>query len=179
MSGPFRIEVSNETDGSASGRRLLGCSGLHPRTQSPKLIGFTIVEANLVEYPAVTWADVHNRYQSEIRVEDDQLGAPSGFVYPVRASDKSKRDIDCEPRSNRDRYQPYNEDRRGNGPWRNTVKGERRSDRSHNNRGLMSKSGFDKPIGSKETPRLSEYNFNVDAAAIVSTIRRIKDTKWP
>ncbi|XP_070045813.1 uncharacterized protein [Nicotiana tomentosiformis] len=26
---------------------------------------------NLVEYPAVTWADVHNQYQSKIRVEDD------------------------------------------------------------------------------------------------------------
>ncbi|XP_070047515.1 uncharacterized protein [Nicotiana tomentosiformis] len=30
---------------------------------------------NLIEYPAITWADVHNRYQSKIRVEDDQLGA--------------------------------------------------------------------------------------------------------
>nr|XP_033517625.1 uncharacterized protein LOC117281877 [Nicotiana tomentosiformis] len=34
-------------------------------------------------------------------------------------------------------------------------------------------------IGPKEAPRLSECNFNIDAAAIVSAIGRIKDTKWP
>ncbi|XP_070038096.1 uncharacterized protein [Nicotiana tomentosiformis] len=39
------------------------------------------LKQNLIEYPAITWADVHNRYQSKIRVEDDQLGAPYG---PVR-----------------------------------------------------------------------------------------------
>ncbi|XP_070009615.1 uncharacterized protein [Nicotiana sylvestris] len=34
------------------------------------------LKQNLVEYPTVTWADVYNMYQSKIRVEDDQLGAP-------------------------------------------------------------------------------------------------------
>ncbi|XP_070029467.1 uncharacterized protein [Nicotiana sylvestris] len=43
----------------------------------------------------------------------------------------------------------------------------------------MSKSGFDKHIDPIEAPRLSEYNFSIDASGIVSTIRRIKDTKWP
>ncbi|XP_070046896.1 uncharacterized protein [Nicotiana tomentosiformis] len=105
------------------------------------------LKQNMVEYPAVTWDDVHNRYQSKIRVEDDQLGAPSRSVYPIRDSDRSKRDIDHEPRSSRDWYQPYNGDRKGNRP--------------------------------NEAPRLSEYNFNVDVAAIVSVIGRIKDTKWP
>ncbi|XP_070040734.1 uncharacterized protein [Nicotiana tomentosiformis] len=71
------------------------------------------LKQNLVEYPVVTWANVYNRYQSKIRVEDDQLGAPSVSVYPFRASDRSKRDIDREPRSSRDRYQSYNGDRRG------------------------------------------------------------------
>ncbi|XP_070013495.1 uncharacterized protein [Nicotiana sylvestris] len=36
------------------------------------------LKQNLVEYPAVTWVGMHNRYQSKIRVEDDQLGAPFG-----------------------------------------------------------------------------------------------------
>ncbi|XP_070007870.1 uncharacterized protein [Nicotiana sylvestris] len=36
------------------------------------------LKQNLIEYPVVTWADVHNRYQSKIRVEDDQL-EPLGF----------------------------------------------------------------------------------------------------
>nr|XP_016507180.1 PREDICTED: uncharacterized protein LOC107824887 [Nicotiana tabacum] len=42
----------------------------------------------------------------------------------------------------------------------------------------MSKSGLDRPIRHMEAPKLSEYNFNVDVAAIVSAIIRIKDTKW-
>ncbi|XP_070003717.1 uncharacterized protein [Nicotiana sylvestris] len=42
------------------------------------------LKQNLVEYPAVTWSDIHNRYQSKIRVDDDQLGAPSGSVYPSK-----------------------------------------------------------------------------------------------
>ncbi|XP_070036851.1 uncharacterized protein [Nicotiana tomentosiformis] len=61
------------------------------------------LKKNLIEYPAVTWADIHNQYQSKIRVDDDQLD--SGSVI--------KRDIDREPRSTKDRYQPYNRDRRG------------------------------------------------------------------
>ncbi|XP_070057272.1 uncharacterized protein [Nicotiana tomentosiformis] len=121
---------------------------------------------NLIEYPVVT-------------VEDDQLGAPSGSVYPIRLVDRIKRDIDREPRSNRDRYQPYNEDRRGNEPDCNPVRGERRNDRCRISRGLMSKNGFDRHTGPKEAPRLSEYNFNVDASTIVSATGRIKHTKWP
>ncbi|XP_070031725.1 uncharacterized protein [Nicotiana tomentosiformis] len=33
--------------------------------------------------------------------------------------------------------------------------------------------------GGREAPRLSEYNFNIDAANIISAIGRIKETKWP
>ncbi|XP_070001697.1 uncharacterized protein [Nicotiana sylvestris] len=54
------------------------------------------LKLNLVEYPAVTWSDVHNRYQSKIRVEEDQLGAPSGSVYPRRLLAK-------EPKPNKER----------------------------------------------------------------------------
>ncbi|XP_070057456.1 uncharacterized protein [Nicotiana tomentosiformis] len=43
----------------------------------------------------------------------------------------------------------------------------------------MSKNSFDRPFGPKEVPRLSEYHFNIAAAAIVSAIIRIKGTKWP
>ncbi|XP_070013305.1 uncharacterized protein [Nicotiana sylvestris] len=43
----------------------------------------------------------------------------------------------------------------------------------------MSKSGFDKHVEPKEAPRLSEYNFSVDASSIVSSIGQIKDTRWP
>ncbi|XP_070055025.1 uncharacterized protein [Nicotiana tomentosiformis] len=134
---------------------------------------------NLIEYPVVTWADVYNRYRSKIRVEDDQLETLSGSVYPNRTIDRVKRDIDREPRSNRDRYQPYGGDRRNSRPGRNYGRTDRRNDRGQSSRGLMSKRGFDRNVEPREAPRLSEYNFNIDASAIVSAIGRIKDTKRP
>ncbi|XP_009769347.2 uncharacterized protein [Nicotiana sylvestris] len=70
------------------------------------------LKPNFIEYPAITLADVHNRYQSKIRVEDDQLWATSKSIYPNRPMDRIKRDIDREPRSNRDQYQSYNRDHR-------------------------------------------------------------------
>ncbi|XP_070054070.1 uncharacterized protein [Nicotiana tomentosiformis] len=54
----------------------------------------------------------------------------------------------------------YNGERRGSGSGQNPVKSERRSDRGQNNQGLMSKTSFDRPIGPKEAPSIS-------------------DTKWP
>ncbi|XP_019233292.1 PREDICTED: uncharacterized protein LOC109213907 [Nicotiana attenuata] len=113
---------------------------------------------------------------SKIRVEDDQLGASSGSIYPIRPKDRSKRAIDQEPRLIRDQYQSYNADRRGNESGRHPARNGQRRDRG--GRGLMSKNGFDRPLGSREAPRLSEYNFNVDAASIVSAIGHIKETKW-
>ncbi|XP_070022193.1 uncharacterized protein [Nicotiana sylvestris] len=87
------------------------------------------LKQNLIEYLAVTWVDVHSQYQSKIRVEDNQLGAPSGSVYPVRPIDRVERDIDREPRSNKDRYQPYNEDRRSNRSRRSSIRNEKRNER--------------------------------------------------
>ncbi|XP_070003494.1 uncharacterized protein [Nicotiana sylvestris] len=43
----------------------------------------------------------------------------------------------------------------------------------------MSKIGFDKHLGPVEAPRLSEYNFSVNASGIVSAIGKIRDTRWP
>nr|XP_009799379.1 PREDICTED: uncharacterized protein LOC104245469 [Nicotiana sylvestris] len=40
------------------------------------LIASRQLKQNLIEYPAVTWSDMHNHYQSITGVEDDQLGAP-------------------------------------------------------------------------------------------------------
>ncbi|XP_070026715.1 uncharacterized protein [Nicotiana sylvestris] len=43
----------------------------------------------------------------------------------------------------------------------------------------MSKSGFDRDAESREVPRVSEYNFSIDASSIVSAIGRIKDARRP
>nr|XP_009796402.1 PREDICTED: uncharacterized protein LOC104242986 [Nicotiana sylvestris] len=137
------------------------------------------LKQDLVEYLAVTFVDVHNRYQSKIRVEGDQLGAPSRSIYPIRTNDRSRKVIDHEPRPSRDRYQTHNRDRRGNISGRHPTGDEKRNDRGLSSRGLMSKNGFDKPFGAREAPRLSKYNFSVDTASIVFAIRCIKDAKWP
>ncbi|XP_070014074.1 uncharacterized protein [Nicotiana sylvestris] len=137
------------------------------------------LKQNLVKYPAVTWADVHNRYQWKIRVEDDQLGNPSGSVHPNRLAVKTSKDVNMEPRSNREQYQPYTANQRKNGSGRNPSQNDRRSDRGQNSCGLISKSGFDKHVDLMEAPHLSEYNFSINASGIVSAIGRIKDTRWP
>ncbi|XP_070036913.1 uncharacterized protein [Nicotiana tomentosiformis] len=138
------------------------------------------LKQSLIEYPAViTWTDVHNLYQSKIRVGNDQLGEPSKSIYPSKTLDRAKRDIDREPGSNGDRYRPYNGDRMSSGSGRNPIKNDRRSDQGRSNRGLMTKNSFDRSIGPKEASRLSEYNFNIDVVAIVSVIGGISDTKWP
>ncbi|XP_070029852.1 uncharacterized protein [Nicotiana sylvestris] len=141
-------------------------------------IAYRQLKQNLIEYPAVTWSDVHNRYRSKIRVENDQLGAPSGSVYLNRFAVKPSRDTDQEPRFNKERYQPY-ADRKNSGPSRNIPRSDRRNDRGQSSRGLMRKRGFEKHSDPTEAPRLSEYNFSVDASGIVSGIGRIKDTKRP
>ncbi|XP_009784150.1 uncharacterized protein [Nicotiana sylvestris] len=149
--------------------------GLNPRSS----LASQQLKQNLVEYPAVTWDDVHNRYQSKIWVKEDQLGAPSGSVYPIRADDRSKRAIDQETRPVRDRYQPYSTDRIGNRSGHHPARNEKRSDRGPGGHGLMSKNWFNRPLESKEAPRLSEYNFNMDVSNIVSAVGRIKETRWP
>nr|XP_009785873.1 PREDICTED: uncharacterized protein LOC104234076 [Nicotiana sylvestris] len=127
------------------------------------------LKQNLIEYPAMTWSDMHNCYQSKIRVEDDQLGAHSGSVHPNRLAAKPPRDTDRESRFNKEHYQPYI-DRRNNGSGRNTHRNNRRNDRGQSSREHMSNNWFDKHTDSVEAPRLSEYNFCVDALGIVSAI---------
>ncbi|XP_075093703.1 uncharacterized protein LOC142173021 [Nicotiana tabacum] len=60
--------------------------GLNPQSS----LASKQLKQNLIEYPAVTWDDVHNMYQSKIRVVDDRLKAPSGSVYTIRTNDRFK-----------------------------------------------------------------------------------------
>ncbi|XP_070012563.1 uncharacterized protein [Nicotiana sylvestris] len=99
------------------------------------------LKQSLLEYPAVTWADVHNRYQSKNRVEDDQLGTPSGSVYPSRPMGRIKGDVDRKLRSNRDQYQPYNGDHRGSRYGQSFAQNERRNGRGQNSRGPDAEEG--------------------------------------
>nr|XP_016458631.1 PREDICTED: uncharacterized protein LOC107782275 [Nicotiana tabacum] len=48
------------------------------------------LKQNLIEYPAVSWADAQNRYQSKIRVEYDHSGTPCKPVHQNRIVIKQK-----------------------------------------------------------------------------------------
>ncbi|XP_070013177.1 uncharacterized protein [Nicotiana sylvestris] len=122
------------------------------------------LKQNMIEYSVATWPDVYNWYQSKIRAEDDQLGAPSGLVYPNRLLAK-------EPKPNKERYQLYIEDRR-NAPRGNLPRSDRRVDQGQDPRGLIDKARFDHNVVPTGAPHLSEYNFNVD-------VSDIRDAKWP
>ncbi|XP_070045518.1 uncharacterized protein [Nicotiana tomentosiformis] len=62
--------------------------GLNPRSSdaSRKL------KESLLEFQATTWADVHNRYESKIRIEDDQVGFTSLAKGREKNREKSKDD---------------------------------------------------------------------------------------
>ncbi|XP_060190670.1 uncharacterized protein LOC132619942 [Lycium barbarum] len=142
------------------------------------------LKQNLVEYPAIAWADVHNRYQSKIRVEDDKiLRAASVSWHSGKGGNRSRRVTDRDSRSSYDRYQPYPLDRRGNGrnnkSGKNDRRNDRRNDRGQNNCGLVNRNVIDRAPGNRETPRLSEYNFCVDVATLAAAVIRNKETRHP
>ncbi|XP_060209037.1 uncharacterized protein LOC132636274 [Lycium barbarum] len=152
--------------------------GLNSRSS----ITYMELKQNLIEYPAIAWADVHNRYQSKIRVEDDKiLRAASVSWHSSKGGDRSRRVIDRYSRSSYDIYQPYPFDRRGNGRNSESGKNDRRNDirndRGQNNRGLVNKNVVDRAPGNRETPRLSEYNFCVDVATLAAAVIRNKETR--
>ncbi|XP_070008537.1 uncharacterized protein [Nicotiana sylvestris] len=60
--------------------------GLNPRSSdaSQKL------KDSLLEFQATTWADVHNRYESKIRIEDEYLGFSASTKGRDREENKEK-----------------------------------------------------------------------------------------
>ncbi|XP_060201818.1 uncharacterized protein LOC132630247 [Lycium barbarum] len=116
------------------------------------------LKQNLIECPAIAWADVHNRYQSKIRVEDDKiLRAASVSWHSGKGSDRLRRVVDRDSRSS---YAL---------PTRS--KGKRVQQQIRN--------AIDRAPGNRKTPRLSEYNFCVDVATIAATVIRNKETRHP
>ncbi|XP_060182307.1 uncharacterized protein LOC132611971 [Lycium barbarum] len=148
--------------------------GLNSRSS----ITYMELKQNLIEYPAIAWANVHNRYQSKITVEDNKiLRAASVSWHSDKGSDHSRRVIDRDSRSSYDRYQPYPLDRRGNGRNIESGKNDRRNDRGKNSRSLVNRNAVDRAPGNREIPRLSEYNFCVDVATIAAAVIRNKETR--
>ncbi|XP_060217212.1 uncharacterized protein LOC132644626 [Lycium barbarum] len=79
--------------------------GLNPQSSTTS---FKLKE-NLLEYEAVTWADVHNMYKYKIRVEDDQLELPPRLINMSKNSERSRTNYEPETRPSRERYRPYSQ----------------------------------------------------------------------
>ncbi|XP_059292519.1 uncharacterized protein LOC132045976 [Lycium ferocissimum] len=157
--------------------------GLNPRSSTAS---FKLKE-NLLEYEAVTWADVHNRYESKIRVEDDQLELPPGPVNLCKGSERSRKNYDPEIRPSRERYRPYSQsektsfrpEKSRSGPGQFSGRGDRRTERPSNSRGLSFRSDAGSSATNRDPPRISEYNFSVNTSDLVSAIGRIPEARWP
>nr|XP_016432339.1 PREDICTED: uncharacterized protein LOC107758997 [Nicotiana tabacum] len=124
--------------------------------------------------------DVHNRYESKIRIEDDQLGFPASAKGRDREKnkEKSKDDFDIDRRSSRSQFLPYERaEGRGRG-FRSAdrLATDRRTDPGRNNRLLQNR----ETSGSQDSsyPILSEYNFNVSVMELISAIMNIKMSQF-
>nr|XP_009615093.1 uncharacterized protein LOC104107884 [Nicotiana tomentosiformis]XP_016512940.1 PREDICTED: uncharacterized protein LOC107829982 [Nicotiana tabacum] len=117
------------------------------------------LKESLLEFQATTWEDVHNRYESKIRTEDDQLGSSASLkgrnLY--RNQDKLKNDFDVDQRPSRSHFQPYE---RADGCGKrfqssNMFIFDRRTDRGQNSRSLQEKEA----PGSRDpsSPRTRDY----------------------
>ncbi|XP_059281043.1 uncharacterized protein LOC132034687 [Lycium ferocissimum] len=102
-------------------------------------------------------------------------------------SDKSRRNFEPEIRSSKDRYRLYAQPERSsfrsnkgrNGPSHPSSRGDRRNDRGSTSRGLLFRGDTSGSANNGDIPRLSEYNFNINATDLVLDIGHIKDARWP
>ncbi|XP_060194955.1 uncharacterized protein LOC132624149 [Lycium barbarum] len=97
--------------------------GLNPQSSNASLK----MKENLLKFRAVTLVDVHSRYESKIRVEDDQLGLPPGPLNRMKNTDRSKR-----PKKS-----SFRSDKGKSGPSCNTMRSDRQSDRNLGSRAAI------------------------------------------
>ncbi|XP_070036538.1 uncharacterized protein [Nicotiana tomentosiformis] len=137
------------------------------------------LKESLLEFQAMTWEDVHNQYESKIRIEGDQIGFPASTKGREKNKEKLKDDFDTDRRSSRGQCFPYEWAKIcGRGFWlTDRFVTNRRNDCGRNNRSLQDKEAS----GTRDSsyPRLSEYNFNVSVVELVSAMRKIKEARFP
>ncbi|XP_019259333.1 PREDICTED: uncharacterized protein LOC109237477 [Nicotiana attenuata] len=79
------------------------------------------LKESLLEFQVTTWTDVHNRYESKIRIEDDQVGFPSSTKGREKNREKSKFDYDTDRRNARGQFFPYEWTKRRGRSFRTTI----------------------------------------------------------
>nr|XP_016443053.1 PREDICTED: uncharacterized protein LOC107768436 [Nicotiana tabacum] len=137
------------------------------------------LKESMLEFQAMTWADVHNRYELKIRIEDDQVGFPSSTKVREKNKEKMKDDIDTNRRTSRGCFLPYE---RTKGRGRNFRTTDRFTVDRMTDRGQKNKLLQDREVsGSRDSsyPKLSEYNFNLSVVELVSVVRSIKEARFP
>ncbi|XP_075084711.1 uncharacterized protein LOC142167966 [Nicotiana tabacum] len=145
------------------------------------MLADSFIKAHAGSRKATTWVDVHNCYESKIRIEDDQLSFSTLTKDRnwEKNKEKSKDDFDSDRRFSNGRFFPY-ERAEGRGRGFHSVDRlatDRRYDHVRNNMSLQ-----DKEIsGSLDSsyPRLFEYNFNDSVVEMVSVMRNIKEAQFP
>ncbi|XP_070043033.1 uncharacterized protein [Nicotiana tomentosiformis] len=149
--------------------------GLNPRSSAASWK----LKKSLLEFQATTWADVHNRYESKIRIKVDQVSFPSSTKGREKNKQKSKYDYDADRQTSRGWFLPYERTEGRIRGFRTADKFtiDRRIDRGRNNQSLQDK----EVAGSRDPsyPKLSEYNFNVSILELVSAMRNIKEARFP
>nr|XP_009605952.1 uncharacterized protein LOC104100431 [Nicotiana tomentosiformis] len=110
------------------------------------------LKESLLEFQVMTWTDVHNWYESKIRIENDQIGFPSSAKGREKRCGRGFRSAD-------------------------RFVTDRRTDRSQNNRSLQDKEASS--TWDPSYPRLSEYKFNGSVVELVPTMRNIKEAWFP
>ncbi|XP_075096169.1 uncharacterized protein LOC107786656 [Nicotiana tabacum] len=148
--------------------------GLNPRSSD----AFRKLKESLLEFQAMTWADVYNQYKSKIRIEDDQVGFPSSTKGQDKNREKSKDDYDSDKRTLKGQILLYEWTEDCGIGFRPADKFivDRKTDRGRNNRSLQDKevSGSWDP----SYPKLSKYKFNVSMVELVSALRNIKEARF-
>lgn len=148
------------------------------------------LKESLLEFQATVWDDVHNCYESKIRIKNDQLGFLMYFrgQNHERKLEKSKNDLDVGRRPSKSHFQLYVsnkmlDSRIGQG---HGIRGyqsleiprpDMRTNHGQSSRTLQEK----EPPESRDSsyPRLSDYNFNISLVELVSSMKNIKEARLP
>jgi len=134
------------------------------------------LKESLREFPATTWNDVYNMYNTKMRLEED-------IVAQSRVDERTNsRRSESEKRSDKNRYEPY----MGPAGRDSRSKPENvRSDPRSRNRNAGSSSRFrkERDVRDRDTntnARIGDYSFNISTSELVAVLRSMGDkVRWP
>ncbi|XP_070010825.1 uncharacterized protein [Nicotiana sylvestris] len=135
------------------------------------------LKESLCEFPATTWNDVYNRYNTKLRIEEDTISRSQ------KEEKISSRRLETEKRFGKNRYEPYM------GPAGKDSRSKQdnsRYDHRSRNGDSGSSSRFGNDRNTRETrdddrnlkARFGGYNFNVSTLELVAVLRGMGDKVW-